>query len=275
MAGMETSKARPASPPGSVAAPPFTPAPGRGRVYGTSRTVRATDVTPAGRLRLDALARYLQEAAEDDVADTGFQAPYGWLVRRCTVSARGYPRLWDRVRLRTFCTGTGPRWAERTTTLSGRDGDLMQATAVWVAVAPDGRPAELGPEFHRLYGEATGGRRVSARLTLPEPDLSAPGAEWPVRASDFDQAGHVNNAVHWEAAEDLLAGLDWLPACAQMEYHRPIMPGDTPRLVAGQGADQVPFWLVDGEGRLASGRLARYARPPSPVPREDADADPA
>ena len=38
-------------------------------MFTTARTVRGTDVTPAGRLRFDALARYLQDAAEDDLAD--------------------------------------------------------------------------------------------------------------------------------------------------------------------------------------------------------------
>jgi acyl-ACP thioesterase len=229
-------------------------------VYATSRTVRSTDVTPAGRLRLDAFARYLQEAAEDDVTDTGWEAPYDWLLRRCAVSARGYPVRGDRVTLRTFCTGTGPRWAERTTTLAGPAGDLIQATAVWVAIGRGGKPAELGPDFHRFYGEAAAGRQVSARLTLPAPSPSATGRAWPVRASDFDPAGHVNNAVHWEAAEDMLAGLDWLPAAAELEYHRPILPGDIPQLLASHAADQVLFWLVNGEGRLASGRLATMSR---------------
>jgi acyl-ACP thioesterase len=237
--------------------PRFTPCPGRGRVFAASRLVRSGDVTPAGRLRLDAFARYLQEAAEDDVADAGWQAPYDWLLRRCAVSARGYPAAGDRVTLRTFCTGTGPRWAERTTTLAGQAGDLMQATAVWVAVGRDGAPAGLGPGFHRHYGESAGGRRVSARLTLPAPDPAAAGRPWLVRASDLDPAGHVNNAVHWQAAEDILAGLGWLPAVAELEYHRPIMPGDAPRLLADRAADQVLFWLVDDGGRLASGRLSK------------------
>jgi len=175
--------------------PRFTPCPARGRVYAASRTVRAADVTPSGRLRLDAFARYLQEAAEDDVAEVGWQPPYDWLLRRCAVAARGYPAAGDRVTLRTFCTGTGPRWAERTTTLAGPAGDLMQATAVWVAVGRDGAPAALGPGFHRRYGAAAGGRRVSARLTLPAPGPAAAGRPWPVRASDLDPAGHVNNAV--------------------------------------------------------------------------------
>lgn len=252
-----TSPVSPAASLGAEAEAGFTPRPVSGRLFATSRTVRATEVTPAGRLRLDAFARYLQDAAEDDVADTGWWAPYYWLLRRCSVAVLGYPQLWDRVTLQTFCTGTGPRWAERTTTLAGPDGDLMQATAVWVAIGRYGRPAGLGPDFHRLYGEAAGGRRVSARLTLPAPDRSAAGRSWQVRASDFDPAGHVNNAVHWEAGEDILTGLDWLPSVAELEYHQPILPGETPQLLASHAPERVAFWLVNGEGRLASGRLAR------------------
>jgi acyl-ACP thioesterase len=253
---MEISPSRPAAPSDAGAEAGFTPCPARGRVYATSRMVRAGDVTPAGRLRLDAFARYLQEAAEDDVADTGGQAAYDWLLRRCAVSARGYPVLGDRVTLHTFCTGTGPRWAERTTTLAGPAGELMQATAIWVAISPAGQPSPLGADFHRFYGEAAGGRRVSARLTLPAPDPTADGRPWPVRASDFDPAGHVNNTVHWQAAEDILAGLGWLPAAAELEYHQPVLPGATPRLLASHATGQALFWLVNGQQRLASGRLA-------------------
>ena len=161
-------------------------------MYATARTVRAGDVTPSGRLRLDAFARYLQEAAEDDVAGTGWRAPYDWLLRRCAVSARGYPVLGDEV----------------------------------------------------------------TRLMLPAPGPGAEGRPWPVRASDFDPAGHVNNTVHWQAAEDIVAGLGWLPAAAELEYHQPVLPGATPRLVASHVTGQALFWLLNGQQRLASGRLA-------------------
>jgi len=60
----------------------FLPPPAAGRVFTAGYTIRRTDVTPGGRLRLDALARYLQDVAEDDVADSGLAEPYGWLVRR-------------------------------------------------------------------------------------------------------------------------------------------------------------------------------------------------
>jgi acyl-ACP thioesterase len=91
-------------------------------VFTTARVVRGTDVTPSGRLRFDALARYLQDAAEDDLADAGWDEPHGWLLRRCDVAVREYPGGGQQVGLSTFCSATGPRWAERTTTLSGPSG---------------------------------------------------------------------------------------------------------------------------------------------------------
>jgi acyl-ACP thioesterase len=158
--------------------------------------------------------------------------------------------------VRTFCSASGPRWAERTTTLSGPSGDLVQARAVWVAITrADGRPCPLGPAFHRLYGPSTGGRQVSARLSHPGPPPAETGQPWPLRAADIDPAGHVNNSIHWAAVEDVLAGLAAAPAAAEVEYHRPILPGQQPCLVTGHERDQVGVWLLDGAHRLASARL--------------------
>jgi acyl-ACP thioesterase len=256
--------------------PAFTADPAQGRVFRTSRVVRSVDVTPAGRLRFDALARYLQQAAEDDLYDAAWAEPYTWLVRRTSVLVRGYPAHRDRVQLRTFCSGTGPRWAERTTTVSGPAGDLVQAVAVWVAIdAADGHPVPLGDVFHRVYGPSTGGRQVSARLSHPGLPAaaaavsagagsagagsagagSAGGRRWPLRASDFDTAGHVNNSIHWAAVEDVLAGLDWLPSWAELEYHRPVLPGHDPWLLTERRDGQLLIWLSDNGDRLASAVL--------------------
>ena len=233
----------------------FLPRPETGRVFTVRRLVRNTDVTPAGRLRFDALARYLQLAAEDDLADAGWDEPYGWLLRKIAVTVRAFPRLGRQVTLHTFCSGTGPRWAERTTTVAGPDGDMVQATAVWATLSrTDGRPVPLGPEFQRIYGEAAQGRIASVRLSHPRPPADADGRPWPVRASDFDPAVHVNNAIHWAAVEDVLAGLDWLPGRAELAYHREILPGCEPRLVVSKEPDQVLVWLY-GPQRLASARL--------------------
>lgn len=274
--------------------------PASGRVFEGNRQVRATDVTPAGRLRLDAVMRYLQDVAEDDVAGTGWRPPYGWLLRSCAISVRDYPEAGSRVILRTFCSAMGPRWAERTTTIHGTATDdadtaggtaagipdgtateipLMQATALWVAVDREtGQPCPLGDDFHRFYGEAAQGRRASARLEIPGPTSPAldetaldetalnEARDWPVRAADFDTAGHMNNTVYWAAVEDVIAGAGWLPGHALVEYHRPVLPGSRPELLteteppSPDGPGHVRAWLTENGNRFASASLR--PRPP-------------
>jgi acyl-ACP thioesterase len=235
----------------SVNPPDFRPDPASGRVFVARRIVRSTDVTPSGRLRLDALARYLQNVAEDDAAAAGQLTSVVWLVRRCAITVRAFPAMGDRLTLRTFCSGTGPRWAERTTTLTGESGDLLQAVAIWAAVSrTDGRPVAPGEAFAKVYGEAAQGRTVSARLTHPRPDGCGAGRRWPLRAADFDTAGHVNNSVHWAAVEDVLAAAGWPPARAEIEYHRAILPGWAPRLVTAGDGQQLVMWLLADDGKV-------------------------
>jgi acyl-ACP thioesterase len=243
--------------PAFTATSAFTPDPARGRVYPARRIVRSTDVTPAGRLRLDALARYLQTAAEDDLADSGLLSAAVWLVRRCSIVAASFPRMGERVVLHTFCSGTGLRWAERTTTLAGADGPMLQSTAVWAAVSPaDGRPVAPGEAFLDIYGESAGGRVVSARLGHGRPPAGPEaGRPWPLRASDFDTAGHVNNAVAWAAVEDVIAETGCAPGWAEVEYPRAILPGCEPHLVSEGSAGEQKMWLVSGGRVLASAVL--------------------
>lgn len=245
----------------------FRSEPASGRVYMTRRIVRSTDVAPSGRLRLDALARYLQTVAEDDLADSGLAEPVVWLVRRCELRIRALPAMGERLTVATFCSGTGPRWAERTTTLCGTDGvPLVQASAIWAAVSrADGQPVPLSAGFLTAYGGSAGGRVVSARLTHPRPaaavqDGNGAGSAtrlgtWPLRAVDFDTAGHVNNAVHWAVVEDELAAGNWVPSAAEMEYHRAILPGCTPRLVTERRDGAMVLWLLADGRVLASARL--------------------
>jgi acyl-ACP thioesterase len=251
---------------------PFRPEPPGGRVYEGTRAVRSTDVRPDGRFRFDALARALQDVATDDVADTGWQAPYTWLLRRSEITVHAYPQFGAHLTLRTFCSAAGARWAQRTTTVTGPDGPLIQSVAIWAAVdLASGQPVPLGDDFFRWYGEATQGRKASARLSLPKPkpkpepepepgpEAGPPGRSWPLRATDFDIAGHANNAIAWAAVEDVLAAGDWQPARAELEYHRPMLPSTEPRLLTAGGrasaGRETLLWLMEAGDRLVSARL--------------------
>ena len=160
------------------------------------------------RLRLDAVARDLQDVASDDVDDVAESRIDGaWVLRRTALALGRSPRYGDDVELTTFCSGTGGRWAERRTTLAVDGSSVVEAVAIWVYVDRAGRPAPLGEWFFDHYGARPRGRKVSGRLSLPHPPADAHVRPWPVRASDFDLLGHVNNAAYWYAVEDELARL--------------------------------------------------------------------
>ncbi|HEX2850838.1 MAG TPA: acyl-ACP thioesterase domain-containing protein, partial [Acidimicrobiales bacterium] len=78
------------------------PAP-RARTVTRGRRVRLGDAGIDGRLRLDALARYLQDVASDDSRDAGFEGTGGvWVVRRTVLQVDVRPHLDDEVALTTF-----------------------------------------------------------------------------------------------------------------------------------------------------------------------------
>jgi acyl-ACP thioesterase len=211
-------------------------------------------------MRLDAVARYLQDVAEDDAKDAGWPKSIGWLLRRCAVNVRKFPTLGERLHLETFCSASASKWAERTTTMTGDAGGSLQASAIWIAVdTTSGRPTRLGELFERVYLPSTDGRRASVRLSLPSPPSQAFAAAkgWQLRSSDVDVWEHVNNAISWAAVEDVLSRLDWLPVRAEVEHNDAITLADSPRLASGVSDVGLDIWLVDGERVLTSARLSR------------------
>lgn len=241
-------------------AQPFLPTPISGRVFTGAQRVRLGDAAPDGRLRFDGLARYLQDVAEDDAADANWPSSISWVMRRIVVTVRQFPVLGEALRLDTFCSATGPRWAERTTTITGAGGGSVQAIATWVAIGRStGRPVDVGELFDQVYGPSAGARRASVRLYLPAPshDVVAKACPWPLRATDFDVLGHVNNAISWAAIEDGLALADWPPANAEVEYNAEITPGSHPSVGTSMSSGSMDLWILDGERVLTSARLRR------------------
>ena len=179
------------------------PHPAAGRTFTAERTARLGDVDPNGAVRLDAVARYLQDVATDDAVDAGFSNAMGWLVRRSLIRVATPAVLNERLELTTFCTGFGRSWAERRTTVRGANGAEIDGVSLWVQIdVESGRPARLTDEFVEAYGEAAAGRIVSSKFSLdrsPSPDASP--VPNPFRATDLDVFGHLNNAAQWALAD--------------------------------------------------------------------------
>lgn len=230
------------------------PLPASGRRFVGERIVRLGDVDPAGELRLDAIATYLQDVAGDDALDAGVDRALAWLVRRTLIRVDVPPVANERLTLTTFCTGSGRSWAERRTTLAGDAGGHVEAVSLWVQIdVTTGRPARLADDFFATWGEAAGERTVSSRLSLPSsPPDGATSRAWSFRRADLDQFAHVNNAAVWTAIEELVQadGIARRGLTAEVEYLAPAAAGPGMRLAVA-GTD---VWL------LADGRPAVAAR---------------
>lgn len=250
------------------------------------------DCGPSGRIRLDAIARWLQDVAYSDVLDSGV-AHFGfWVLRRTRIVASSFPRFAERYRVSTFCSGVGRMWAQRRTTITpvlGAGGPLatgtrrtgaaaaeagaaavqpiVEAVALWVHLAPDSRkPSRVTEPELAVMGESARNRDVPRHLRHPRPGAASRSGEWWFRHTDCDVADHINNAAYWEPLEEdflereraqaeILRSID-----IEVEFRTPAQPGR--KLILSDGTTR---WLVAPEddaeapGEVYSSTIVRNA----------------
>lgn len=236
---------------------PLVDRPEVGRIFDARRRVRLADSSPNGRLRLDAGARYLQDIANDDSRDAGSPNPTAWVARRTIMRVGQFPEYLDMLSLCTWCSGLGPRWAERRYSVladspaAGR----IEAATLWVHVdMATMKPVPVPADFAAQFGAAAHGRIVKARLHLPlRPPADHPGLQvsaWPLRFVDFDVLGHVNNSVYWAMVEEQLAVRRTVraPITVTLEHHDGIDPGDDVRVTVLDTASGFDLWVTASAG---------------------------
>jgi acyl-ACP thioesterase len=238
------------------------PRPSDVRAFNQHRRPGFADCAPSGRMRLDAMACWLQDVAYADVEDAGLESVAVWVVRRTRIRVNRFPRFGERFELTTFCSGMGRMWAERRTDVVRRDagestdgavGADVEAVSLWVHLDPEHwRPSPLTDKEVQTYRGANGPRRVTARLHHPAPESLAGGETWTFRSTERDIADHVNNAAYWQPLEEeLLAAADPERLDVEMEYRAPAQPGSKRVL-----RDGVYRWIVGDGGEVhASVRL--------------------
>jgi acyl-ACP thioesterase len=139
-----------------------------------------------------------------------------------------------------------------------RQGGRIEVDSVWIHLNAEQRPARIG-DFG-VYAETAAGRRVSTKLELPDPPRAGRRLRWPLRATDIDRHGHVNNAVYWQAVEHLLPslGLDpERPFRADLDYRGPIDLGEEVELVAFEKAGRPGVGFITGDAVKAVALLGQ------------------
>ena len=232
------------------------PLPARGRTFVVRRRARLADLDATGRVRLDAVARFLQDTAIDDVQETGWGAPvHLWFVRKIVIDVI-VPLLEDReLEIVTWCSGVAALAAGRRWTVTGDQGGRLEVDSVWIHLDAAERPARI--EGFEPYREATEGRSVVTRLELSDPAADAAVVPWPLRMTDVDLHGHVNNAVYWQAVEDRLAlgPVDMTePHHAALDYREPLELDERLELRESWSGSTLEL------GFVAAGRMKAVAR---------------
>jgi acyl-ACP thioesterase len=212
------------------------------RVFTTRRRISLSDTDTSGRLRLDAIARYLQDVASEDWLDAGFDHDsHVWVVRRTELNVLEPFRPEAAIELRTWCSGIAGSAAARRYSITGAGCGRIEAESIWIHLDHDLRPLRHDARFIETYGASAAGRKAPTRFTLSAPPRAS-GMPWSFRSTDIDRLGHVNNAAYWVPLEDRWASrLDRRPR-ATLEYRQPIDLGEPIELIDERDG----VWLVAG-----------------------------
>lgn len=238
----------PPSKPTSSAPPEYSPLGDRkegARFFEGDYRVRTGDVDQEMRVRLDALARYLQDVANDNIEATDFRDsdPF-WIVRRTVIDVLE-PITWPSdFHAERWCGALSTRWTNMRVQLTAdgktnrfnpepRPNGHIETEAFWINVNEQGMPSRITDLAFEMLSQMNDEHRLRWRSMNPEQapapeEVELPDREHILRSTDFDPFKHLNNAAYLEAIEDELVDhqdLIDVPHRLVIEYLRPITPG--------------------------------------------------
>ncbi|MEU7632807.1 acyl-ACP thioesterase domain-containing protein [Nocardia sp. NPDC049220] len=234
--------------------------------FETGWPVRLADTDGDQRLRLDSVARYLQDIGFEhlEVVEGG-DTHRAWVVRRTVIDVLEPIAFGERVDLRRWCSGLSTRWCNMRVQVRGSQGGLVETEGFLIHFgAESGVPARMSDRFMAPLQAGTTEHRLrwKAALTDPLPAADQPGVltrPFPLRATDIDMFDHVNNAVYLSAVEEILADhadLKSGPHRAVIEYLKPVRSGDDLRLIGRRTGSVLDLWFAVGEEARAVARVA-------------------
>ena len=230
--------------------------PESGRVFSRPARAGLADVAPSGRVRLDALAGWIQDVSYSDMENAGLAGIAVWVIRKMRIDVTRFPRFGESFELRTFCSGFGRMWAERRVSIVPVDGSEggVESVTLWVHLDPrTRRPFPLTPPEIVTFREAARGRRVSARLRHRPPEGVLAERPWHFRHGECDLAGHVNNSAYLRPLEEEFLSADLEPERLglEIEFRSAAQPGE--KIILADGPRR---WIV-GEGETHASILLR------------------
>lgn len=243
---------------------PLTPKPASGYVYGTSWPVMTGDIDEHLQLRLDGVARYIQEAGMENLVDAGEaeQHPH-WIVNRTVIDVKEPVEFPGAVTLSRWCSALSTRWCTMRVDLVGSAGGLIETEGFWIAINKDTlTPMRVSDSLVEKFASTTDEHRLKWQKWLEDPAPPYEVRPFALRRTDIDVFQHVTNTAYWHAVHEVMALHPEVcvpPYRAVVEYRRPIRYGEEVELVTERSGDQVKMALTVGGAVRAAGLLRRMS----------------
>jgi acyl-ACP thioesterase len=209
----------------------LSPRPEAGYVYRTAWRVATGDIGADLTLRLDGVARYIQEVGAENLVDAGEAEEHPhWLVQRTVIDVIEPVEFPNELSFSRWCSALSSRWCTMRVDLVGSDGGRIETEGFWIAInAKTLTPQRVSDTLIERFASTTDVHRLrwSPWLeNLADVDESAPFA---LRRTDIDLFEHVTNTAYWHAVHEVMAAAPEVctpPYRAVVEYRKPIKYGE-------------------------------------------------
>ncbi len=240
---------------------PLSPVPDDGYVYRTGWRLLTSDVDANLRLRLDGVARNIQEVGAEHLNDCGYADVHPhWIVQRTVIDVLVPITLPSDIVFRRWCSGISNRWCSMRVRLDGSDGGLIETEGFWINMNEEtATPSLISEGLFERFATTTDDLRLKWRPWLPGPATSESVTPFALRHTDIDLFKHVNNTVYWHGVHEILAQYPDVvsaPYRAVVEYRKPIQPGEPVFIHSAMGDGEVRLWFVVRDEVRAAGLLA-------------------
>ncbi|MFF0492207.1 acyl-[acyl-carrier-protein] thioesterase [Nocardia sp. NPDC004068] len=228
---------------------PLTPLPESGHIFDVERRFGTVDMDEHQYLRIDGIARHLQEAGVDHLVHTGAMDTHPhWIVRRTVIDVVR-PVEWPAtLRIRRWCGAMSSRWLAMRVRIDADNGGLIESEGFWIHMNKETMsPSRVSDRFSELMATTAVDHRLRWKQWLTGPAPDSPGVPFPLRRTDIDHFSHMTNTAYWHGvhefaspATDLTAG----PHRYVLEYNKPIRFGEPLHLRSSSSADALTLWFT-------------------------------
>lgn len=224
--------------------------------YVWENRVRYSETGEDECLTLNGIINYFQDCSTFHSEDVGLgldaliSMDRGWVLSSWQIVVNRYPKLGEKILVKTWPYGFKGMMGERNFTLESPDGEMLAyAASLWIMMdLKKGRPTRITPETVDNYEMEEKLDMEYAPRKVIMPEGAKEGEAFPVRTYHLDTNHHVNNGQYIQMAREFIqkdADIRQMRA----EYKKQARLGDMIVPKVHQETDVVTVNLCDTEGQ--------------------------